>query len=183
MLRLGLRRRRRMQFLVFVDIIDLFQKSFALQRMNAFSAESKMNDKNKKANFGAVSVGAVMAWSTNYIKIDVSWSKQFFPIFCKQGFWPIVILLFYFFYPFRLARLSSDTDIRNIVDQWKQSDLGTENKEQKYVDTRTFTRPKKKLYSHSDANNGFGASRNRLSSGSDALVRFPFLVICFNEIN
>lgn len=57
------------------------------------------------------------------------------------------------------------------MDQWKHSDLGAENKEQKYVDTRTFTRPKKKIFSHSDAHNGFGASRNRLSSGSEALVK------------
>lgn len=63
------------------------------------------------------------------------------------------------------------------MDQWKQGDLGTENKDQKYVDTRTFTRPKKKIYSHSDANNGFGVSRIRMSSGSDALVRFPFSAI------
>lgn len=75
--------------------------------------------------------------------------------------------------------LSSDTDVKNIVDQWKRSDFLTEGKgerrstqrimfaipethiilyaflDPKIFDTRTFTRPKKRLFSSSDINTSF----------------------------
>lgn len=79
------------------------------------------------------------------------------------------------------SRISSDTDIRNIVDQWKRNDGGTGSRgtsnvhclfechkngqslkqilltfflDSKYFDTRTFTRPKKKSFSLAEANGG-----------------------------
>lgn len=67
-------------------------------------------------------------------------------------------------------RLSSDTDIRNIVDQWKQTNFnGITKEQQQKFDTRTFTRPKKKSFSNSDGKYDV-TQRNRYSSDSDALV-------------
>ncbi|XP_031624070.1 dentin sialophosphoprotein [Contarinia nasturtii] len=65
-----------------------------------------------------------------------------------------------------LFSLSSDTDIQNIVDQWKRNHETTEFKDLKHVDTRTFTRPKKKLFPCTDVNSTFSnkSSSDELSS-------------------
>ncbi|XP_055296004.1 uncharacterized protein LOC129565299 [Sitodiplosis mosellana] len=60
--------------------------------------------------------------------------------------------------------LSSDTDIRNIVDQWKRNHETTESKDLKYLDTRTFTRPKKKSSTYSDVNDTNFLNREKTSS-------------------